>query len=189
MKFENAKLLLSKYVKGETLLRHSLTVAVVMEYFAKELGEANPEFWKSAGFVHDIDFELYPGEHCVKAKEILESEKQNFPEITDEIIHAVLSHGYKVANSVEPVSQMEKVLYAIDELTGLVFACTMVRPSKSVNDLEAKSVIKKFKTPAFAANCNREIISNGARMLGIDLNALIEKTILAMRAHSAELGV
>jgi predicted hydrolase (HD superfamily) len=189
MKFEKAQELLSKYVKGETLLRHSLTVAFVMEYFAKEAGEENPQFWKSVGFLHDIDFELYPNEHCVKAREILEAEKANFPELTDEIIHAVLSHGYKVVNDIEPLSKMEKVLYAIDELTGLIFACAMVRPSKSVNDLEVKSVIKKFKTPAFAANCNREVITNGAKMLEMDLGKIIEKTIFAMRERAQEIGV
>ncbi|AKL98447.1 HD domain-containing protein [Endomicrobium proavitum] len=189
MKFSDAQDLLNKYVKGETLLRHSLTVAVVMEYFAKEFGEINPEFYKSVGYLHDIDFELYPNEHCIKAKEILETEKANFPQLTDEIIHAVLSHGYNLTNNVEPISQMEKVLYAIDELTGLIFACAMVRPSKSVSDLEVKSVMKKFKNPAFAANCSRDVISNGAKMLNMDLNEIIEKTILAMRSQSAALGV
>ncbi|MDR1195406.1 MAG: HD domain-containing protein [Endomicrobium sp.] len=189
MKFENAAKLLNKYVKGETLLRHSLTVAVVMEYFAKESGEKNPELWKSAGYLHDIDFELYPNQHCIKAKEILENEKENFPELTDEIIRAVLSHGYKIANDIEPLSQMEKVLYAIDELTGLIFAAAMVRPSKSVADMETKSVLKKFKTPAFAANCNREVISNGAAMLGMDIKSLIEKTLAAMKTQSKALGV
>ncbi|MDR3112862.1 MAG: HD domain-containing protein [Endomicrobium sp.] len=189
MKFENAQNLLAKYVKSKTLLRHSLTVAYVLEYFAKELGQQCPQLWKSVGLLHDIDFELYPNEHCIKAKEILNYEKQNFPELTDEIIHAVLSHGYNIVNSVEPVSQMEKVLYAIDELTGLIFACAMARPSKSVNDLEVKSVMKKFKTPSFAANCNREVIINGAKMLGDDLEKIIEKTILAMRSHSQEIGV
>ncbi|MDR2860665.1 MAG: HD domain-containing protein [Elusimicrobiota bacterium] len=189
MKFENAQKLLDKYVKGETLKRHCLTVAVTMEFWAKDLGQSDPENWKSIGLLHDIDFELYPNEHCVKAKEILEAEKANFPDITDEIIHAVLSHGWKLVSDVEPISQMEKVLYTIDELTGLIFACAMVRPSKSVNNLETKSVIKKFKTPAFAANCNRSVISEGASMLGMDIKDIIEKTILAMRSQAQILGV
>jgi predicted hydrolase (HD superfamily) len=139
--------------------------------------------------LHDIDFELYPESHCIKAKDILESEKDNFPDITDEIVRAVLSHGYKLVNDIKPVSPMEKVLYAIDELTGLIFACVMVRPSKSVSDLESSSVLKKFKNLNFAANCNRDAIRDGADMLNMELKALIDKTILAMRSRAAEIGV
>jgi predicted hydrolase (HD superfamily) len=189
MKFETAQKLLDKYVKTAPLKRHCLTVAAVMEYFAKDFDAENAETWKSAGYLHDIDFELYPDAHCVKGRELLEKEKVNFPELTDEIIRAVLSHGYGITNDIEPVSQMEKVLYTIDELTGIIFACAMVRPSKSVLDLEVKSVMKKFKTPAFAANCDREVIKKGAQMLGLDLNEIIEKTIAAMREKAAELGV
>jgi predicted hydrolase (HD superfamily) len=189
MKFQDAQVLLDKYVKGDTLKRHCLTVAIVMEYWAKDLKQDDFETWKSVGLLHDIDFELYPNEHCVKAKEILETEKTNFPELTDEIIHAVLSHGWKLANDVEPISQMEKVLWTIDELTGLIYACAMVRPSKSVMDMETKSVMKKFKNPAFAANCNRAVITEGAAILNMNLDSVIEKTIAAMRTQAAELGV
>ncbi|MDR1941985.1 MAG: HDIG domain-containing protein [Endomicrobium sp.] len=189
MKFENAQKLLEKYVKGDTLKRHCLTVAVVMEYFAKDFAQPDPELWKSAGYLHDIDFELYPEAHCVKAKEILEAEKENFPELNDEIIRAVLSHGWGIANDTQPVSKMEKTLYAVDELTGLIFACAMVRPSKSVLDMEVKSVVKKFKIPAFAANCNRKVIADGAQMLGLELSVLIDKTISAMKTQNTLLGV
>jgi putative nucleotidyltransferase with HDIG domain len=189
MKFENAQKLLDKYVKGDTLKRHCLTVATVMDFWAKDLGQQDSEAWKSIGLLHDIDFEMYPNEHCIKAREILESEKANFPEITDEIIHSVLSHGWKLACDTEPISQMEKVLYTIDELTGLIYACAMVRPSKSVMDMETKSVMKKFKNPAFAANCNRTVIIEGAALLGMELNTVIEKTILAMRSQAQNLGV
>ncbi|MDR0823324.1 MAG: HD domain-containing protein [Endomicrobium sp.] len=190
MKFSDAKELLEKYVKGETLRRHCLTVAIVMEFWAKEFGEeANAETWKSVGYLHDIDFELYPNEHCIKARGILENEKAAYPELSEEIIRAVLSHGWKLVNEVEPKTPMEKVLYAIDELTGLIFASAMVRPSKSVMDMETKSVMKKFKTPAFAANCNRAVISDGAAMLNMELPIVIEKTIMAMRTQAQALGV
>ncbi|MDR3284297.1 MAG: HDIG domain-containing protein [Treponema sp.] len=189
MKFTDAQALLDKYVNGETLKRHCLTVAVALEYWAREYGEADPETWRCVGLLHDIDFELYPKEHCVKAKEILEAEKANFPGLTDSMIHAILSHGWKLCNDVEPVSQMEKTLYTVDELTGLIYACALMRPSKSVMDMEVKSVLKKFKTPAFAAGCNRDVISEGATLMGMDLNRVIEKTILAMRTEAAALGV
>ena len=191
MKFEDAQRLLDKYIKGDTLKRHCLTAAVTMEFWAKDLGldDQDVETWKSVGLLHDIDFELYPDSHCIKAREILESEKANFPQLTDEIIRAVLSHGYKLVNDIEPVSPMEKVLYAIDELTGLIFACVMVRPSKSIGDLESSSVLKKFKNLNFAANCNRGAIRDGADMLGMELKDLVEKTILAMRSKAAEIGV
>ncbi|MDR2772407.1 MAG: HDIG domain-containing protein [Elusimicrobiota bacterium] len=188
MKFDDAQLLLDKYVKGETLKRHCLTTALVLEFWAKELGE-DSQFWKSVGLLHDIDFELYPDQHCIKSKEILEAEKANFSGIDDVLIRAVLSHGWKLACDVEPLSKMEKVLYAVDELTGLIFACAMVRPSKSVKDLEAKSVIKKFKTPAFAANCSRDVINEGVKMMGMDLKEVIEKTIEAMRLNASAIGV
>jgi predicted hydrolase (HD superfamily) len=189
MKFTDAQALLDKYVKGETLKRHSLTVAVALDYWAQEFGEADPETWRCVGLLHDIDFELYPDEHCVKAKEILGAEKTNFPELTDNMIHAILSHGWKLCNDVEPLSRMEKTLYAVDELTGLIYACALMRPSKSVMDMEAKSVLKKFKIPAFAASCNRAVIAEGTALMGLDLNTVIEKTILAMRTEAAALGV
>lgn len=194
MKIQDAQNLLAKYVTGATLLRHCKTVACVMNYFARKEGE-DAEFWESVGLLHDIDFEKYPEQHCVKAKDILESEKPNYPDgaggsqITDELIHAVQSHGWNICCDVEPTLKMEKYLYAADELTGLIFACAMARPSKSVCDMEVKSVTKKFKTKAFAAGCNREVIQKGADMLGMPLADLIEGCILAMRERHEELGV
>src|SRR5574344_76826 len=189
MKIEDAQKLLSKYVTGETLLRHCKTVSVTMKYWAELLGEKDPEFWECVGLLHDIDFEKYPTQHCVKAKDILEEEKKNFPGITDEMIHAIQSHGWNICCDVKPESQMEKVLYTVDELTGLIFACAMARPSKSVMDMEVKYVTKKFKTPSFAAGCSREVISKGAAMMNADLNDVIADCIQARRARHEELGV
>lgn len=194
MKINDAHDLLLKYVTSPTLQRHCLTVSVVLKYWAESLGEPDPEFWECVGLLHDIDFEQFPDEHCKKAKDILESEKANFPEITDELIHAVQSHGWNICCDVQPVHRMEKVLYTIDELTGLIFACAMARPSRSVMDLEVKSVTKKFKTPAFAAGCNREVISNGMELMkavipAIDNNEIINRCILAMRTQASALGV
>ena len=194
MKIKDAHDLLAKYVTSTTLQRHCLTVSVVLKYWAESLGEPDSEFWECVGLLHDIDFEQFQDEHCKKAKDILESEKANFPGITDELIHAVQSHGWNICCDVQPVHRMEKVLYTIDELTGLIFACAMARPSRSVMDLEVKSVLKKFKTPAFAAGCNREVISNGMELMkavipGIDNNEIIQRCILAMRTQAAALGV
>ena len=194
MKINDAHDLLLKYVTSPTLQRHCLTVSVVLKYWAESLGEPDPEFWECVGLLHDIDFEQFPDEHCKKAKDILESEKANFPEITDELIHAVQSHGWNICCDVQPVHKMEKVLYTIDELTGLIFACAMARPSRSVMDLEVKSVLKKFKTPAFAAGCSREVISNGMELMkavipAIDNNEIINRCILAMRTQASALGV
>jgi predicted hydrolase (HD superfamily) len=189
MKIGNARNLLSKYVHGETLMRHSLTVSAVLRHFAELTGESDPEFWECVGLLHDIDFEQYPDAHCVKAREILESEKAAFPEITEELIHAVVSHGWNICSNVEPVLPMEKILYAVDELTGLIYASAMMRPSKSVMDMEVKSVMKKFKTPAFAAGCNREIISAGVALTGMSLETITEECIQAMRKHAHKLGV
>ena len=195
MKIEQAKELLLKYVKGETLVRHCTTVSVAMKYWAELLGESDPEFWECVGMLHDIDFELYPNEHCIKAKDILEKEKPNYPDgnggslITDEMIHAIQSHGWKICCDVEPTAQMEKVLFTVDELTGLIFACAMARPSKSVMDMELKSVTKKYKTLNFAAGCNREVISEGAKMMGRELDDVIWNCVLAMRTQHEALGV
>ena len=195
MKIEQAKELLAKYVNGETLLRHCVTVSAAMRYWAELLGEEDPEFWECVGMLHDIDFEKYPEQHCVKAKDILEAEKEHYPDgkggslITGEMIHAVQSHGWKICCDVEPTVQMEKVLYTVDELTGLIFACAMARPSKSVMDMELKSVVKKFKTKSFAAGCNRDVIEEGAKMMGRDLNDVIWNCVLAMRARHEECGV
>ncbi|MCQ2580019.1 MAG: HD domain-containing protein [Treponemataceae bacterium] len=194
MKINEAHELLEKYVTSTTLQRHCLTVSVVMKYWAETLGEDNPEFWECVGLLHDIDYEQFPEKHCVKAKEILENEKANYPGISDELIHAVQSHGWNICCDVEPVHRMEKVLYTIDELTGLIFACAMARPSRSVMDLEVKSVTKKFKTQSFAAGCNREIITNGMNLMksvipDIDDDEIINRCILAMRTKAAILGV
>jgi predicted hydrolase (HD superfamily) len=195
MKKEHAEKLLAEYVTGTTLLRHCRTVSAAMRYFAEKYGERDPEFWECVGLLHDIDFEKYPDAHCVKAKDILESEKKNYlnsdgtSEITDEMIHAIQSHGWGICCNVEPEERMEKVLYTVDELTGLIFACAMARPSKSVMDMEVKSVTKKFKTPSFAAGCSREVISKGAAMMNADLNDVIADCIQAMRARHEELGV
>jgi len=194
MKIIDARELLSKYVTSTTLQRHCLTVSVVLKYWAESLGEEDPEFWECVGLLHDIDYEQFPDEHCIKAKEILEKEKSNFPDISDELIHAVQSHGWNICCDVQPLNRMEKVLYTIDELTGLIFACAMARPSRSVMDLEVKSVMKKFKTPAFAAGCNREVISNGMELMkavipAVDENEIIQRCILAMRTKAAALGV
>jgi predicted hydrolase (HD superfamily) len=188
MKLEQAKELLAKYVKGETLTRHCVTVSAAMDYWAKLLKEDDPEFWACVGMLHDIDFEQYPDQHCVKAKDILEAEKANYP-VTDEMIHAIQSHGWKICCDVEPTVPMEKVLYTVDELTGLIFACAMARPSKSVMDMELKSVTKKFKTRNFAAGCNRDVIEEGARMMGRELDDVIWNCILAMRAQHEACGV
>ena len=170
--------LLKTYNKEPFHILHGLTVEGVMRWYARELGYGDEEdFWGICGLLHDIDFELYPEQHCIKAPELLR-------EIgcSDELIHAVCSHGYGICCDVEPVEEMEKVLFATDELTGLIGAVALMRPSKSVSDLEVKSVKKKYKDKKFAAGCSREVIERGAEMLGWDLDTLIEQTILAMRA-------
>ena len=168
--------LLQKYNREPFHIFHGLTVEGTMRYFAREMGE-NEDFWGLVGLLHDVDFEKYPEQHCLKAPELL-SEIGAEPEF----IHAVCSHGYGICCDVEPVEEMEKVLFATDELTGLIGAVALMRPSKSVSDLEVKSVKKKYKDKKFAAGCSREVIERGAEMLGWDLDTLIEQTILAMRA-------
>ena len=148
-----------------------------MKYFAKELGFADEEeFWGIVGLLHDLDYEQYPEQHCIREQEIL---REN--DVDERIIHAVASHGYALTVDVKPEHTMEKVLYAVDELTGLIGAVALMRPSKSVSDLELKSVMKKYKNAKFAAGCSREVIERGADMLGWPLEDLITKTILAMR--------
>ncbi len=181
---EDAWNLLRKYNEDTFHLRHALTVEGVMKYFAKELGyEEEKELWGIVGLLHDLDFEKYPNEHCIKSQEIM---KEN--NIDDKIIHATASHGYGLTVDIKPEHQMEKILYATDELTGLIGAVTLMRPSKSTMDLELKSVKKKFKDKKFAAGCSREVISNGAEMLGWELDELIDKTILAMRSCEEEIN-
>lgn len=175
--------LLKEYMHSDNLLRHSYAVEAVMRHFAQLYGE-DPDKWGAVGLLHDIDYEMYPEWHCEKAQEILQS--AGYPE---EYIRAVQSHGYKFVNDIKPQSAMEKTLFAIDELTGLIAACALLRPSKSVLDLEVKSVKKKWKEKAFAAGVRREIIEEGAAMLGIELDALIEHTIAGMRTAAEETGL
>ena len=167
--------LLKKYNKEEFHIRHAYTVEGVMRYFAKELGY-DEEFWGMVGLLHDIDFEEYPEEHCKKAPELLKE-----IDAPEEMIHAICSHGYGVCSDIEPIHEMEKILFATDELTGLIWAAAKMRPSKSTKDMEVSSLKKKYKDKKFAAGCSRDIISQGAEKLGWTLDELLEKTILAMR--------
>jgi predicted hydrolase (HD superfamily) len=174
-----------KHNKDPFHVQHALTVEGVMKYFAREEGfGAEGEFWGNVGLLHDIDFEEYPNEHCVRAPELLRAGGAE-----EELIHAVVSHGFELTVDVKPEHHMEKILYASDELTGLIWAAAIVRPSKSVQDLEVKSVKKKYKVPNFAAGCSRPVIEKGAAMLGWDLDAIIEKSILAMRSCEAEVNL
>ena len=170
--------LLKKYNKDPFHIRHALTVEGVMKWFAKEEGYSeDEEYWGIVGLLHDIDFEEYPEEHCIKAPEILREAG-----VSEDVIHGVCSHGYELTVDVKPEHDMEKTLYATDELTGLIWAAALIRPSKSVQDMEVKSVKKKYKSANFAAGCSREVIERGAEMMGIELSELIQKTILAMRS-------
>lgn len=178
---ERALALLRKYNKEPFHIQHALTVEGVMRWFAKELGYGEEEeFWGITGLLHDIDFELYPEEHCKKAPELLGEAG-----VSEDMIHAVCSHGYGICSEEEPKLEMEKILYAVDELTGLIWSCALMRPSRSTIDLESKSLKKKFKDKRFAAGCSREIISQGAEKLGWELDELFDKTILAMRSCEA----
>ena len=175
---EQAFDLLKKNNQEEFHIRHALTVEGVMRWYAKKLGYGEEEeFWGIVGLLHDIDFEQYPEQHCIKALELLKDGGAS-----EELIHAVCSHGYAITVDVKPEHLMEKVLYAADELTGLIWAAALMRPSKSVQDMEVKSVKKKYKNAKFAAGCSREVIERGADMLGWELSDLIGKTILAMRS-------
>ena len=179
---EEALALLKKYNQEPFHMIHALTVEGVMKWYARELGYGDEaEFWGMAGLLHDVDFEKYPKEHCIKAPDLL---KEIGAE--DELVHAVCSHGYGIMVDVEPVHEMEKVLFAADELTGLIGAAARMRPSKSVMDMEVSSLKKKFKDKKFAAGCSRDIIRTGAERLGWDLDLLFERTILAMRELEKE---
>ena len=170
--------LLGEYNKGEFHLKHGKIVGDVMRYFANELGYGDEaDFWETVGILHDLDFEMYPEEHCIKEQEIMRERR-----LDERLVHATASHGYGICVDIKPEHEMEKVLYATDELTGLIGAVAVMRPSKSVSDLEVSSVKKKFKDKKFAAGCSRDVIRNGAEMLGWSLEELFEKTILAMRA-------
>lgn len=174
---EQAVELLLKYNKEPFHLRHAVTVGNVMKNLAVKYGySGDADFWGTVGFLHDVDFEQYPDAHCIKAPELLSEAGAS-----DELIHAVCSHGYGITVDVQPVHQMEKLLFATDELTGLIGAAALMRPSKSVQDMELKSLKKKFKDKKFAAGCSREIISKGAEMLGIELDELLNITLEAMR--------
>lgn len=179
----DALALLQKYNKEPFHIEHALTVEGVMKWFADSLGYAeDKEFWGIVGLLHDIDFEEYPDEHCIKAPELLKA-----ADVSDEVIHAVCSHGYNLTVDIKPDHEMEKVLYATDELTGLIGAAIKMRPSKSTSDLEIKSLKKKFKDKKFAAGCSRDVIRFGAELLGWELDYLFEQTILAMRSCEEEI--
>lgn len=174
--------LLKKYNNDPFHIQHALTVEAVMKWFAKELGYTDEqEYWGIVGLLHDIDFELYPEMHCIKAPELLKEAG-----VSDDIIHAVCSHGYGITVGcgetidVEPVREMEKVLFAVDELTGLIWAAALMRPSKSTKDMELKSLKKKYKSKGFAAGCSREVIERGAGQLGWELDKLLSMTLQAM---------
>ena len=179
---EDALALLKKYNKDPFHIQHALTVEAVMKWYAKELGyEADQEYWGIVGMLHDIDFELYPDEHCLKAPELLREAG-----VGEDVIHAVCSHGYGITVGcektidVEPIHEMEKVLFAADELTGLIWAAALMRPSNSTKDMELKSLKKKYKAKGFAAGCSREVIARGAEQLDWELPKLLELTLQAM---------
>lgn len=170
--------LLCEFNKDHFHLKHAVTVEGVMKYFARELGYSDEEeFWGNVGLLHDLDFEMFPEEHCIKEQEIMRERG-----IDERLIRAAASHGYGITVDIAPEHEMEKVLFAADELTGLIGAAALMRPSKSVSDIELKSVKKKYKNAKFAAGCSREVIERGAEMLGWSLDDLISKTILAMRS-------
>lgn len=177
MNREEAWALLTEYNHDEFHLKHAQVVEMTMRYFAEKLGYGDEvDFWGIVGLLHDLDFEQFPEEHCIKSQEIMRERG-----IDERIIHATASHGYGITVDIKPEHEMEKVLYAVDELTGLIGATVLMRPSKSVQDLEVKSVKKKFKSKGFAAGCDREVIQRGADMLGWSLDELIQQTIDALK--------
>ena len=180
---DEAWALLTKYNKDRFHLQHALTVEGVMRWYANDLGYGDEaDFWATVGLLHDLDFEMWPEEHCVKAQELMREAG-----LDEAFIHATCSHGYGLTGvDMEPTLEMEKVLFAADELTGLIGAAALMRPSKSVQDMEVKSLKKKFKSTGFAAGCSREVIQKGADMLGWPLETLMEKTIAAMRSCEAQ---
>lgn len=179
MEREKAYNLLLQYNKERYHIQHAVTVEEVMKWYARELGY-DEIFWGIVGLLHDLDFEMYPQSHCIKTVEILKSENYG-----EDIVHAICSHGYGIMVDVKPEHEMEKILFAIDELTGLIGAAALMRPSKSISDMELKSVKKKFKDKAFAAGCSRDIISRGAELLAWDLDKLLSMTLEAMRTTEA----
>ena len=181
--YEEALSLFKEFNQSESLLKHAYCVEGVMRYMARKAGEEE-EKWGVVGLMHDLDYERFPEQHCSKAQEILE--ERGWPE---EYIRAIVSHGWGICNDVEPQSKMEKTLYAVDELTGLIVAVALVRPSKSVADLEARSVMKKWKDKAFAAGVNRSVIEKGTAMLGVDLTELVTDVIMGMRQVVDRIGL
>lgn len=181
---EEAYTLLRKYNKEAFHIQHALTVEGVLRWFAKDLGYGgDEEYWAITGLLHDIDFELYPEEHCKKAPELLKDGG-----VGEDMIYSICSHGYEICCDVEPKHEMEKVLFAADELTGLIWSAALMRPSKSVMDMELKSLKKKFKDKRFAAGCSRDVIKTGADRLGWELDVLMEKTMQAMRSCEADVA-
>ena len=179
---EDALRLLKQFNKEHFHLQHALTVEGVMRYYAETLGYGDEaDFWATVGLLHDIDFERYPEQHCQKAPELLRAGG-----VGADMIHAICSHGYGICCDVEPEHEMEKVLFAVDELTGLIWSAALMRPSKSVTDMEVSSLRKKFKDKKFAAGCSRDVIRTGAERLGWELDRLFEQTILAMRSCEAQ---
>ena len=176
--------LLKTYTKEPFHLRHALTVEAVMRWFAQELGYGDQaDFWATVGLLHDLDFEQWPDEHCVKVRELMEGQG-----LDPALIHAVVSHGWGMTGAdVQPEHQMERVLFAVDELTGLIGAAALMRPSKSVQDMELSSLKKKFKDKKFAAGCSRDTITQGAQLLGWELNDLLDRTLQAMKACEADI--
>ena len=181
---EQAYDLLKEYNKDPFHLQHALTVEAVMKWYAKELGYGEEaQYWGIVGLLHDIDFEQYPDQHCIKAPELLREGG-----VSEDIIHAVVSHGYGITVDVAPEHEMEKVLFAADELTGLIWAAALMRPSKSTKDMELKSLKKKYKSKGFAAGCSRDVIERGALQLGWDLDKLLTMTLEAMKSTEDEIN-
>lgn len=180
---EKAMAVLRQYNQSEALVRHGIAVESVMRYFAKEAGE-DVEYWGAVGLLHDVDYEMYPEEHCQKAPELLKAAGYD-----DAFIYSVISHGHGLVVDAEPKLYMEKVLFATDELTGLIAAAALMRPSKSVMDIEVKSVKKKFKDKHFAAGVNREVVLQGCENLNMELDDVIDRCILGMRTAATEIGL
>lgn len=179
---DEAWALLTEFNKDAFHLRHAVTVEGVMRWYAEKLGYSDEvDLWGIVGLLHDLDFEMFPEQHCIKEQEIMRSRG-----VDERIVHATASHGWKLTVDIEPQHEMEKVLYAVDELTGLIGAAALMRPSKSVQDMELKSAKKKYKSPNFAAGCSREVIERGAELMGVSLDELISDTILAMRSCEDE---
>lgn len=175
--------LLTKYNKEPFHLRHAITVEYVMGWYARELGYGDrAEFWSTVGLLHDLDFEMWPEEHCVKSQELMRQAG-----VEEEMIRAAASHGWGLCVDIKPEHEMEKVLYASDELTGLIGAAALMRPSKSTADMELKSLKKKFKDKKFAAGCSRDVIANGAQLLGWELDKLLDMTLKAMQAEEEDI--